>query len=188
MMRSKGKITFALCSLIALSNNDFEGTANAFVPPTTTIANVKLLLMPSFLNVKGSEFGDEGNGAVDAIDSRRMVLGRAAGGLTAAMLTLLTTPSSAIAAPAPPKVSANGSKKYVVKQLKSHAQTECVSYRLPSYHCHCLIFLLVIKLHHISLYLKNTDKGQLHWPIWTRWHLFPVKRIRNYLQESSLLI
>lgn len=102
-MRSKGKITFALCSLIALSNNDFEGTANAFVPPTTTIANVKLLLMPSFLNVKGSEFGDEGNGAVDAIDSRRMVLGRAAGGLTAAMLTLLTTPSSAIAAPAPPK-------------------------------------------------------------------------------------
>lgn len=94
-----GSIMFALCSAISSSINHFDGGVNAFVVPTTTTRMTSLSL-PSVPRVIGDELQREEKGSIAVPESRRAILGRAAGGLAATMLTLVSMPSSGIAAPA----------------------------------------------------------------------------------------
>jgi hypothetical protein len=79
--------------------NHFGWRVGAFVLPKTTINMSHLWFSPV-----SDEFDEENRHLFSAPESRRTILGRSAGGLAATMLTLLSVPSSGIAAPAPSKV------------------------------------------------------------------------------------
>jgi len=98
MKNFRSTLMFALCSAIASSINHFDGGVRAFVVPTTTTKIVSFPL-PSVPIVHNDELRiEEESGIMSVPESRRAILGRAAGGLAATMLTLLSVPSSGIAA------------------------------------------------------------------------------------------
>lgn len=94
---------FALCSAISSSINQFDGGVSAFVVPMTTTTKRTSLSLPSAPKVHSDELPKEENDIVIVPESRRVILGRAAGGFAATTLTLLSMPSSGIAAAAPAK-------------------------------------------------------------------------------------
>jgi len=91
----------AFYSAIASFINHFDGGVSAFVIPKTT-KRISLSL-PSVSSMHDGDLREEENTITVEPKSRRAILGRAAGGLTASMLTLLSVPSSGIAAVAPSK-------------------------------------------------------------------------------------
>ena len=106
----------AFYSAIASFINHFDGGVSAFVIPKTT-KRISLSL-PSVSSMHDGDLREEENTITVEPKSRRAILGRAAGGLTASMLTLLSVPSSGIAAVAPSKVRAfDPPKCYAIKTI-----------------------------------------------------------------------
>jgi hypothetical protein len=117
---------FALCSAISSSINQFDGGVSAFVVPMTTTTKRTSLSLPSAPKVHSDELPKEENDIVIVPESRRVILGRAAGGFAATTLTLLSMPSSGIAAAAPAKVRVFEPSKLLCNQSATRKES-CVT-------------------------------------------------------------
>ena len=100
-MRSiRGTSILALCCAISSGINI---GVSAFVVPSTT-AKISSFSTSSVLNMQSDDLAEEENVASVVRESRRSMLGRAAGGLVAMVLPLVSLPPQGIAASSPSKV------------------------------------------------------------------------------------
>lgn len=96
------QIAFVLCTAILTSVICFDGVVSAFVVPTTT-TKISCTRLSPILSKHNAVSGEDEMGISTELESRRTMIGRGVGGLTATMLTLLSMPSVGNAVAAPPK-------------------------------------------------------------------------------------
>lgn len=98
----KSSSTLALCCAMS-SGISSRGSVTAFVAPSTT-TKIAAASSSSIQNMQSSDSDNDMSGGPLVQESRRTVLGRAAGGFAAMSLSLLSVPTPGIAASAPAKV------------------------------------------------------------------------------------